>query len=211
MRWIVYLGLASAVLTLVFLYPYVFKRAKKPATTEPTSNVRQLFLALFEFDAKYGAYPSSLTIPQVLAETGTTLTLGDDSSNELFKQLFAAKMVNSERLFYAAGPGHRRRPDNKFSSDATALAKGECSFAYISGLSSDGNPSRPIVFGPILPGTRSLNRKIYDDKAIVLKLDGSAAQVLIGPSGKILIDGMDMLDPKHPIWEGKPFTVKWPK
>jgi len=211
MGWIVYLGLAAAVMLVFAGYPYVFKRAKKSEMTEPTSNVRQLFLALFEFDAKYGSYPSSLTIPQVMADSGTALTLGDDSSNELFKQLFAAKMVDSERLFHAPGPGHRRRPDNEFGSDATALAKGECSFAYISGLSSDGDPSRPIVFGPILPGTRSLNRKIYDDKAIVLKLDGSAAQVRISPSGKIIIDGMDMLDPKHPIWDGKPFTVKWPK
>jgi len=163
-----------------------------------------------EFEVEYGSYPSSLTIPQVLAKTGTTLTLGDDSSNELFKQFFAAKVAGSEQPFFAPGPG-LRNPDNHFGSDATTLAKGECNFAYISGLEPAGNPRRAIVFGPIAPGTRSLDRKLFDGMAVLLHLDGSASANPIDRSGKIMIDGMDMLDPKHPIWDGKPFTVKWPK
>jgi hypothetical protein len=207
MGWIVGLGLLSSLLLLYYAGP---QKSKKWVMAGAHSNVRQLYLSLYEFEVEYGSYPSSLTIPQVRAKTGTSLTLGDDSSNALFKQFFAAKVAGSEQPFFAPGPG-LRNPDNHFSSDATMLAKGECNLAYISGLEPTGNPRRPIVFGPIAPGTRSLDRKLFDGKAVLLHLDGSASQHQIERSGKILIDGMDMLDPKHPIWDGKPFTVKWPK
>jgi len=212
MKWIVGLGCGSASLLLLLLLasPPMVVAPRNASWTTAKWHLNLLYIALFEFEQKYDSYPSSLTIPQVMADSGTTLTLGDDSSNELFKQLFAAKLVNSEQLFHAPGPG-LRDPDNNFISDMTMLAKGECNLAYISGLETTGNRRRPIVFGPIAPGTRSLDRKLFDGKAVLLHLDGSPSANPIDRSGKIIIDGMDMLDPKHPIWDGKPFTVKWPK
>lgn len=202
--WILVVGMLS-LLGLMLTGPLLLPRAKKSPTTGATSNAGQLFLALFEFDVEYGSYPNSSTIPMVLADHPTSLSLGDDSSNELFKQLLVAETANSEAMFNSSP-----RPDNDFGSDATALAKGECEFAYISGMSS-GSGRVPLAFAPILPGKQEVDRKLYDGKAVVLMNDGSAMQCNISPDGKIFISGRDMLDPGHPMWAGQAFEVKWPK
>lgn len=88
------------------------------------------------------------------------------------------------------------------------MARGETGFAYISGLSSKDNPSFPIVFGPVIPGTTRLDAKAFDGRAVGLKLNGSVTSQPIGPDGKIQCLGDDLLAPRQPFWHGKaPFLL----
>lgn len=76
---------------------------------------------------------------------------------------------------------------------------------------SKDNPSTPIAFGPVIPATRTLDVKTFGGKAVVLKLDSSVSSLPIDSAGKIIYNGMDLLDPRQPIWHGKAPDVKWPK
>ena len=174
------------------------------------ANAKQIGLALYNFDQDYGKYPDATTAAAVRLKSGSTLSLPDRTSNDLFAQLFAAGILDSERSFYAKCESSRK-PDNVFHNDATLLEHGECAFAYIAGLSSLDDPSAPLLFGPVIPGTTTLDLKSCDGKAIVYRLDNSAVVEKIDSKGKIIINGIDLLDPRQPYWHGKRPDVKWPK
>lgn len=177
-----------------------------------TSNARQLDLALFEFEGEYGRYPDSSTAAEVKRNTGSTLTLGDGTSNDLFAQLLAGGFASSERIFYVDAKS-ARKPDDIFDTDELALAHGECAFAYIPGraLWASDRHIRPMVFGPVIPGTSSLDPKSCDGKAVILWVDNSVTSLPIDSSGKVIHNGLDLLDPSQPFWHGKAPDVKWPK
>ncbi|MEO7098588.1 MAG: hypothetical protein ABI162_04445, partial [Luteolibacter sp.] len=178
--------------------------------TESVNNARQIGLALFEFDTEYGKFPEASTAAEVKHRTGSALTLGGNSSNDLFAQLFAAGICQSEAMFYAKAK-LIKKPDGIWTSDARVLAHAECGFAYIAGLDSKGNPSTPIVFGPVIPGTRTLDASSNDGKVVVLKMDNSVSSFPINSAGKVIIGGLDFLDPRQPYWNGKAPDVRWPK
>ena len=46
---------------------------------------------------------------------------------------------------------------------------------------------------------------------IVLRIDNSVSNYPINSSGKIIVNGLDFLDPRQPYWSGKAPDVKWPK
>ena len=212
MEWMLWIGGASVVLCFVLLtIPMTIRAKKHPEISQARDNARQLGLALFEFEMKYGKFPDSSTAATVRGQTGSVLTLPDRTSNDLFAQLLASGIVASEKPFFAKAKGMKRKPDNVFDTDATILEHGECAFAYISGLTAKGNPSRPIAFGPVIPGTRILDKKSCSGRAIILKLDNSVTTTPITPAGKVIYNGLDLLDPRQPFWHGKAPDVKWPK
>jgi hypothetical protein len=210
MWWLIGIGVSS-VLILLLILPFFLPRRRGPHTvSEAVSNARQIGFPLFEFETEYGKFPDRSTIAAVRGNTGSALTLTDRTSNDLFAQLLVAEMAVGERLFYARAKS-MRRPDDVFHTDATILEHGECAFAYISGLSSTRDPSTPILFGPVIPGTTTLDRESCDGKAVVLRLDNSVTTLPINRAGKILDHGLDLLDPRQPYWHGKAPDVKWPK
>ena len=114
-------------------------------------------------------------------------------------------------MFYAEAK-FTRRSDEIFSSDATILEHGECAFAYVSGLSATGDPDTPLVFGPVIPGTKTLDQKSCGGQVAVLCMDNSVRTYPISSAGKIILtNGLDLLDPRQPFWDGKAPDVKWPK
>ena len=204
-------GISVVIVGMIFLIaPLVFGSRKNPDLVKAINNARQIGIALFDFESKYGKFPDSSTVPAVQRDTGSTLTLPDRTSNDLFAQLIASGIAPGEHMFYAKAE-FMRRPDDIFHSDSTILEHGECAFAYISGLSYTGDPSRPIAFGPVIPGTATLDRKSCDGYAVVLRLDGSVSRYQINSSGKIISNGFDLFDPRQPFWHGKAPDVKWPK
>lgn len=190
--------------------PMVIGSRKSCSRTEPVSNAKQIGLALFTFDQDYGKYPDTTTVVAVRRETGSTLILPDRTSNDLFAQLLATGILGTEKIFYLRAKS-MRKPDNVFDTDATILAHGECAFAYIAGLSSRDDPNTPVFFGPVIPGTTTLDRKSRDGKAVVLSVDNAVSSYPINPAGKIIVNGRDLLDPRQPFWHGKAPDVKWPK
>jgi type II secretory pathway pseudopilin PulG len=190
--------------------PMVIRSQKKAPQTEATNNLRQIGLALYEFETEYGQYPSSATIPLVKAKHPThTINLSGNSSNALFRQLFAADFTQSERMFYAKIK-NTRKPDGDIRP-GQALKKGEVAFAYISVLSTKGNPARIIAFAPIIPGTTRFDPKPFEGKAVALRIDNSVSSYTIQNDGHIYHDGVNLLSPAHPIWDGKLPVIHYPE
>ena len=167
-------------------------------------------MMLMDFETKYGKFPDHSTVAALRRDSGNTLTLPDHTSNDLFAQLIASGIAPDERMFYANAK-NSLQPDNIFSSDATTLKHGECALAYISGLSAALHPGTPLAFGPVIPGTTALDREVCEGYAIVIFLDSTATYRQINSAGKIIINGLDLLDPRQPFWHGKTPDVKWPK
>jgi hypothetical protein len=195
-------------MALLFLPPVMGDR-KVADLTEASSNLRALSFNLYSFDEEYGSFPDASTAVDVKDCTGTPLTLGDSSSNQLFRQLIATA-GKSEKIYWAKTSPTARKPDDIIDSDATALAPGECSFSYVSGRSSSGTGT-PVVMTPLIPGTTRFDPKPFGRKAVVFFV-GDGVQILpIDSSGRVLVNGRDLFDPAQPYWRGKTPDLKWPE
>jgi len=186
--------------------------ALKPADrSEALDNIRQVGVALANFEATYGKFPDATTISLVTRDTGTELTLGDASSNQLFRQLMAAGL-KSEKRFWAKTASTPRKPDGIFSP-GKALEPGECAFGYVAGLSSSSSDlGAPVLFAPLVPGTLRFDPAPYQGKAVIYRVGGSVSTLDIDPSGRVLDPhGRDLFDPTNPIWRGKPPDIRLPE
>ena len=209
-QWKAALFLCAIILTIgILAAPLFIRESKINEQTEQTSNLRQIGLALFEFETEYGTYPSEDTAKQVTTiHPNHGFDLSGDSSNALFRQLLAAGYTESETMFYAHVPG-ARKPDGDISP-GKALENGEVAFAYISGNSLAGNPARPVALCPIIPGTTRVDPDAFEGNAYVLRADNTAARYEIKDDGHIYEKGINLLSPNNPIWDGKPFKIHYP-
>lgn len=211
-NWIIIFGLLSVLCVIVLASAPCFIRGphRHDDQTEAVCNARQIGLALMEFEAEYGSFPDDSTRQKVQERNPeNTIPLGTSSSNDYFRQLIAAEMSTSEVMFYAKTPG-THKPDNVITG-SRALEKGECGFAYVYGLSSAGDPNRPLAVFPMIPGKLLFDRKILDGKMVVLKMDNSVTSLHIDKSGRAIFKGKDLFDPSQPFWGGKAPVVKWPE
>jgi hypothetical protein len=189
-------------------WPVIINQRKAADRTFAISSLKQMNLAFIDFESDYGRFPDATTIKDVRAAAKTTLALGDHTSNELFGQLIAAGN-KSERIFWAPTPGKRRKPNDILG--ANALAKGECIYSYIAGLSSKDDPGTLLAMAPMIPGTTRFDPVPYDNRAVVLRIDGSAKSEPLDKEGHINFHGKDPLDPRMPYWHGNAPHLKWPE
>ncbi len=190
--------------------PMVIRSGKKKPQWEATSNLRQIGIALLEFDTEYGSFPSDAIAAEVTANfPAHGCNLSGRSSNAYFRQLFAAALTQSEAMFYAKVPGVRK-PDGEIAP-GKLLEKGEVGFAYVAGLFSSGNPARPIAFAPVIPGTKRFDPKPFEGKAVILRIDNSATSMNIQKDGRVLLGGIDILSAENPIWDGKAPDIRYPE
>jgi hypothetical protein len=218
MRGIVWAGAISLLVVLGYLFmpPAVSSGYPIPQRVEALSNSRQIVLNLYAFEEEYGRYPDATTIPAVQADTGTTFTLGDSSSNQLFRQLLAT-VGRSEKIFWAKTATTPKKPNDILGADA--LLPGECAFTYIAGLTSTSHPDAPILMTPVVPGTLKFDPKPFGGEAIIVFLDGSGADLVgssstripIDKNGDVIVNGMNLFDPRQPYWRGKAPDIKWPE
>jgi prepilin-type N-terminal cleavage/methylation domain-containing protein len=200
--------------------PMVIRQRRKADQTEAVSNARQIGLALFEFETDYSSYPDNNTATDVTEQTGSNLSLGNQSSNDYFRQLIAANKTQSERMFYAKIPGVRKPDDNIKVGEA--LKEGEVGYAYLmktesTGFSAAGNPGRPLVVTPLMGSATdgTFDPAPFDNKAIILRMDNSVTSINIKQDKTISLSGKNgLLDiGEDTVWgEGatKP-TIKAPK
>jgi hypothetical protein len=165
------------------------------------NHARQIGLGLFEFEMSFGAYPNEETATAVKEATGSTVPLGADTANDCFYQLMAADIVMAPEIFTWDEPGQ----------DKGAVGLEKCAFSYLSGMSTAGDPRRPLLVAPLVPGTRFFDRKALGGKAVILRVDNSVSTFLIEPDGTVNLDGMDLFDPAQPFWAGTVPPIKWPK
>ena len=211
-QWKTVLFLCAIILTIGILAAplFIHKSKCREGQTEQISNLRQIGLALFEFETEYGRYPDEGTAAEVTqAHPNQGLDLSGDSSNAMFRQLIAAGYTQSESMFYAKVAG-ARKPDGNITG-GHALEKGEVGFGYVSGLSTAGNLARIIAFAPIIPGTKKFDPKPFKGKAAFLRMDNSALSLPINENGQAILNGEDILSPDHPIWEGKDPRIHYPE
>jgi hypothetical protein len=204
-------GLVSfgIVVLLGLTLPLTVRSRKKSNQVEAVNNARQIGLALFEFEAEYGKFPDATTIAAVRRKTDTSLSLGAKTSNDYFRQLIAAEILQNEIVFYAK-INDCKKPDNRIGA-GKALAKGECGFSYLVGLSADGNPSRSLLVTPLIPGTDRFDPTKFHGKAIVLRMDNSVTSMPINSDGYVMLNGINLLDPANPIWGGEKPVIAWPE
>lgn len=113
-------------------------------------------------------------------------------------------------MFYAHIAGVHK-PDDLIDGDH-ALESGECGFAYIGNLVTTDQVARPIAISPLIPGTTRFDPKPFDGKAVILWTDNSVRSLPIErKSGRVMLDGKNLLDPSHPVWGGKPPVVALPE
>lgn len=183
----------------------------KANATEAANNARQIGLMLLEFDTDYGSFPSEKTLADVEEASGVKLPAADKSSNTLFRQLFAAGITVTEAPFFANITGTMKGGDQQ--DPAKSLSTGKNGFAYIAGLSSAGNPARPLVVCPLIPGTTRFDPKPFGGKAIILRIDNAVQLLPIEEDGTVLEKGVELLSKDHPVWkefEGKAPDIRHP-
>ncbi|RYD47152.1 MAG: hypothetical protein EOP85_06025, partial [Verrucomicrobiaceae bacterium] len=188
LKWSAIFLAVVLVFAVLVTAPMVKSQRIKAHQTSSISNLRQIGLSLYEFESDYGRFPDNLTAAEIKRKSLTLLSLSDRTSNDVFVQLLASGIAVSEVPF-GTHTSETRKPDDDWSSDATAMEAGETGFAFISGLSAKDNPSLPIVFGPVVPGTRAVDADAFDHKAVVLKMDNSVASFSINSKGLVPFKG----------------------
>ncbi len=202
------LVLASIVALLILISSYVTTASGYALGNERVNNAYMLGIALCEFEHAYGKFPDPSTVAIVRSKTGSKLVLGNKTSNDFFRQLIATGNVKSEGIFYA-GTSVTHEPDNILTGNK-ALEKGECGFTYFLGATISGNPKRPLVAAPMISGTDRFDPKLCNGKAVILKMDRCVVSYPIDKDGHVIVDGKNLMDPQHLIWEGHAPVIAWP-
>lgn len=183
--------------------PQIFKALKKAALAEHINNGKQVKLALdmFAMDND-GVYPSqdSAEFYEIPAS---------DTSNDLFKQLFAAKSTQSERIFWVKGsevcsasaPDDVTTVGGQFAANET-LEPGDCGWAFVENQTNVDNPSRPLVFdSPPTASGLDFDPDLWEQKAVVIRIDSSARAERLNPNNKLMDgDNKQLLTTASEVW-----------
>ncbi len=205
----VLVGLLMVGLVAGVTAPLVIRQRKKADQTEAVSHARQVALALFEFEAEYGSIPNDATAEAVSKATNTGKVTGT-SSNARFRQLIRSGILPSEKPFYAK-TARTHQPDEN-TAGPHCLEAGECGFAYVESSSTLAGPRRPLAMTPLIPGTDRFDPQPFDGKAVIVWTDNSVTSLPIDrTSGHVMVDGKNLLDATHPVWDGKPPVILLPE
>jgi hypothetical protein len=128
---------------VVLVAPLVMRVQRTADLTIGISHIRQIGIALTEFETEYGSFANEETAAQIKAKNPTDLHLAAKTSNDVCGQLIVSGIVASEQMFYAKVKG-AQKPDSIITA-GEVVEKGECGFSFLSELSSGGNRSRPLV------------------------------------------------------------------
>lgn len=205
---LVIVGIAGIAILAGIAVPVILRQQKKAAAVQALINAKQIGLALMSFDNEYGCFPNNDTAAKAPHKTGNPMILGTSTSNDYFRQLIAASYVDYEKIFYAKIPGIHK-PDNVMTG-THCLEAGECAFTYVYGLSDKDNIAAPLLITPMIPGTTRFDPEPFAGKAVVLRLDQSATLEPIDSSGRVIVNSLDLFDPKQPFWHGKTPELRYP-
>jgi len=171
--------------------PVILKQRKAADRTEAINNVKQINLALIDFDNDYGSFPDNNTQEDVKDATGTALSFGGTFANDYFRQLVAAGN-KSEKIFWCKTSYSPKKGDD-IITPGKALDAGEVGFGYImasqtDGQSTSGDPGRPVCVTPLFKAQPNweFDAEPYGEKAVVLRIDGSAKPETIRTDNKYI-------------------------
>ena len=192
------------VIALALLTPCQFKAIERAAMAEAISNARQVKLALDAFAMDFdGQFPSE-SLHQKLGTRGS-------SSNALFRQLFVAESTEAEVIFWVknSSVANEDAPDDQ----KPILRNGEVHWAYLHGLKNDGPEEAPIIVDPWKPQTHHFDPKLWENKAIVVRVDGSAKPIRLQPSSSLLLDqeNKNLLSAESSVWNDAAPDLRQPE
>ena len=191
--------------------PAIFKALGRAAMAESVSNGRQVKLIMDTFAMDNdGVYPSedSAEFYEIA---------GTEKSNDLFKQLFASGNTNSEKIFWVKGSKmcDKAKPDDVTTeggvfSQSRTLEAGDNGWAMVEDQTNVDNPSRPLIFDSPPTGSGLVfDGELWDLKAIVVRIDGSARPERLNPSFKLLDgDNKELLTTNSEVWGNSVTEIK---
>ncbi len=197
------------VLLIAIMVPLIQNNMRSASRVHALSNLRVIGHVLLEFESQYGRFPDASTLPLIKAQDRTGLIFGTKTSNDYFRQLLAT-VTKAEKIFFADILTRTFYPDD-ITEGSKALEKDECSFSYIPGLSSTSPLGTPVVVTPLVPGTQKFDPKPFGKMATVLFTDGSVQALPIDKNGDVILNGMNLFDPRQPFWRGKAPDIKYPE
>lgn len=179
--------------------PVILTKKKEADLTQTISNAKQIYLALFTFDQEFLSFPNELTATRSLPSNGLPEGAANDA-NDCYNQLIIAGTTNkAESIFFAKGAS-AVKPDDDIMG-GKSLEAGENGFGYVMGLGSGSPTGSVVAMAPLATGsTDTFNPNPYGDKAVILKLDGSASAERINTSGKIIKNGTNLFSAEYPGW-----------
>ena len=191
--------------------PAIFKALGWAAMAESVSNGRQIKLIMDSFAMDNdGVYPSEENAD--FYQSGPT-----DTSNGLFKQLFASGNTNSEKIFWVKGSKvcNQKRPDD-VTTEGGVFAVGKCleagdnGWAYVQDQTNVDNPSRPLIFdSPPTAAGLTFDPELWDKKAIVVRIDGSASTVRLNTTNQLMDnDNKQLLTNASEVWGSSDITPR---
>jgi hypothetical protein len=196
------LGYISIALTLIIVplaaiaTPVIMKTQKKANMITASTNAKQVFMLMVDFDQEYEAFPGDETaIDELAGYTGK-------SSNDYLAQFFIAGYTNSEEMFYVKGGSSTdKKPDNIINTCSSILSSGECGFAYIKNQSTSHNSGRPLLLAPMTGNGLKFDPEPFGGYAIVLRIDGAVKRYRIDENGDLVMPD------RRKFWAGGVDTV----
>lgn len=73
------------------------------------------------------------------------------------------------------------------------------------------DPKRPVALRPLIHGKPLFDAATLSAKAVIVFADSSVRYFPIETDGRVLINELDIFDPKQPFWEGTKPSIKWPR
>jgi hypothetical protein len=213
-KFLIIAGLMVAA-SLVLLGPALVSSRGGPGheLIRSTNNMRQIGLALMEFESEFGRMPSPATIELVRARYPVTeVPMGTRSSNDYFHQLFAAQIVVSRSFFYGYGVSDHKPGD--WLENEPPLPPGSCGFAYIIHDAEAIPPNTPLLLYPLIRGQLAFDKKLcklWNNQVAVLYADSTVSIHKLDSKSRLIINGHDFFDPAQPHWNGGTFRVVWPE
>lgn len=200
--------------------PAILKQIKEAHLVQATSNARQVYTLMMQFGQDWDTFPDKATagrIKEYVDKTNGPTGFEDKDSNSQFRQLIAAGYVKSEDIFFTKG-AKTKKPDNSMKG-SLGLEAGEVGFSYVliadKALSSSGNAGTPVLLTPMKATEENkgmFDTEIFNQKAVVLRLDGSAVSERLTSEGEVIVGGgKKLLEPGDgTVWAETP-TVYGPK
>jgi type II secretory pathway pseudopilin PulG len=201
--------------------PQIVRTQKRSALAQTTVNMKQLSIALMDFEARYGTFPSKKLYKA--HKNNFKNSTGGDTANDLLGMLISGGFMDTEEVFYAKGGAKiDKKPDDVFNDPAKLLEPGECGMAYVmlandEALSSTFDTATPVLLAPLKPGSGGANPKFnerpYNGTVVYLRLDMAVKPAKLDDAGKIPAQNNHTMFETGPgtIWDKKTPDVKAPK
>jgi hypothetical protein len=186
---------------IVIVVPFAIKIKNRMEMHQAQSCTKSIYLCMIDFESDMANFPNDRTAreqPELASFTGT-------SSNRYLGQLIAGGYLRAEFIF-SIKPSMGTEADAVISPPSEILKKGENGWAYVlvddkieepslRGLSNSDSGDLPLLITPLADHSGKINPKPFNNRAIVLRIDGSSRNEFYDTSNKSPLDS--------PAWNEK--------